>query len=185
MQTAIATIEGVSPYSQGSVFTSQKNEKESHEDYEKRCWRERLHTDKDGHVFIPPQAFKNCISEAAKYLSIQIPGKGKATYTKHFESGLLTPTPMRLPILVDDVTGVWRFVPADGRRGGTKRVWKCFPEIADWGGDIEFIIFDDTITKKVLEYHLQQAGKFIGLGVFRPRNNGYFGRFDVKKIVWG
>ena len=52
-------------------------------------WRERLHVNSDGYVFIPPMAFKNCISEIAKYRSDKIPGKRNATYTKHFESGVL------------------------------------------------------------------------------------------------
>jgi hypothetical protein len=31
----------------------------------------------------------------------------------------------------------------------------------------------------VFEHHLHEAGKFIGIGRFRPRNNGFYGRFDV------
>jgi hypothetical protein len=39
---------------------------------------------------------------------------------------------------------------------------------------------DDTITEEVFKLHIEQAGQFIGLGSFRPRNNGYYGRFKVK-----
>jgi hypothetical protein len=129
-------------------------------------------------------SFKNCISEAAKFLGMQIPGKGKATYTKHFEAGILVPEPVVLPVLAKDVEGIWLYVPSDGRRGGSKRVWKCFPVLQEWTGDVTFLVLDETITEEVFRYHLEQAGKFIGIGFFRPRNNGYYGRFAVERIQW-
>jgi len=79
---------------------------------------------------------------------------------------------------------IWLFVPADGKRGSGKRVEKCFPVIPEWQGDLAFYILDETITEDVFRYHLEQAGKFIGIGFFRPRNNGYFGRFEVVKMTW-
>ena len=185
MREAVATLKSVSPYSQSRYYNTEKLNKEIHADYEKRTWRDRLHVNKDGFVFIPPMAFKNCLSESAKYLSIQIPGKGKATYTKHFEAGVLCMDPLVLPIKKSEVEGEWLHVPSDGRRGGTKRVEKCFPVIHEWSGDVVFHILDDTITEDVFENHLTQAGQFIGLGRFRPRNNGYYGRFSVEEIVFG
>ena len=32
--------------------------------------------------------------------------------------------------------------------------------------------------------HLKEAGQFIGLGRFRPRKNGYYGRFEIVSIAW-
>jgi hypothetical protein len=135
-------------------------------------------------VFIPPTAIKNCLAEAAKYLGIQIPGRGKSTYTKHFEAGIMCMEPISLEIKAADVPGTWLFVPADGVRGSGKRVWKCFPTIQHWAANAIIHILDETITNDVFEKHLEQAGKFIGLGFFRPRNNGYWGRFSVKRVTW-
>lgn len=182
MKTIIANLKSISPYSQSKHYQVDKLPKEQSADYEKRTWRERLHTNKDGYVFIPPMAFKNCLSEIAKYLSVQIPGKGKATYTKHFEAGVLTIKELVLPIKKSDVPGEWFFVPADGKRGGGKRVEKCFPVIQEWQGEVEFHILDETITLDVFKQHLEEAGKYIGIGRFRPRNNGFYGRFSVEKI---
>ena len=184
MKIATAHLESASPYSQGRYYNVAKKSKESHADYEKRTWRERLHTDDDDNVVIPQMAFKNCVSEIAKYLSIQIPGKGKSTYTKHFEAGILVLEPLVLPIKKKDVRGQWNFVPSSGRRGDGSRVEKCFPVIDKWEGNVEFHIFDDTVTEDVFEDHLYQAGQFIGIGVFRPRNNGYWGRFKVHGVEW-
>jgi hypothetical protein len=183
MRQIIASLESVSPYSQSRFHNEPKLEKETHDDYEKRTWIKRLHVNDDGYVFIPPMSFKNCLSECAKYLSVQIPGKGKATYTKHFEAGVMVTDPLDLSVKPDDVNGEWLHVPSDGRRGGTKRVMKCFPQIPKWSGDVVFYIFDDTITGDVFKYHLDQAGKFIGIGRFRPRNNGFYGRFKVLDVV--
>lgn len=184
MRTAIATLKSVSPYSQSRHYAVDKLDKEIARDYERRTWRQRMHITDSGHVFIQPMAFKNCLSEAAKFLGIQIPGKGKSTYTKHFEAGVLVTDGLQLPILASDVEGEWLFVPSDGRRGGGSRVEKCFPVIREWSGAVTFYVLDETITPEVFEYHLRQAGQFIGIGRFRPRNNGFYGRFSVEGIRW-
>lgn len=187
MKTATAHLSSVSPYSQSRHVNKDefpKLDKESANDYEKRSWRERLHVNKDGNVYIPPMAFKNCIGEAAKYLSIQIPGKGKATYTKHIEAGVLVVDPLVLPIKKEEAEGEWLFLPSDGVRGSGKRVDKCYPVIQKWAGSVQFLIFDDTVTQDVFEHILSEAGKFIGIGRFRPRNNGFYGRFNVDRVDW-
>jgi hypothetical protein len=153
---------------------------------EERTWMERLHVDEKGEVFIPPNALKNMLSETAKYLSETVPGQGKARYTKHFEAGIMVVEPMRLGIKADSdkVQKQRLFVPADGRRGGKTRVWKNFPTILEWQTHAEIIVFDPMLCDKPEKIHeyLIHGGKFIGLLAFRPRNNGYMGRYEVKNF---
>lgn len=184
MKIATVSLTSASPYSQSKYHSTEKLPKEIAKDYEARTWRERLHYMDDGEVFIPPMAFKNCLAEAAKFLSIQIPGKGKSTYTKHFEAGVLVTDAVPLGVQKDDVPGEWLFLPSDGVRGSGKRVEKCFPRIEEWAAVVTFYILDDTITEEVFENHLRQAGQFIGIGRFRPRNNGFYGRFNVEAVKW-
>ena len=184
MKTAVAHLKSVSPYSQSKYISAKKPRDQTHADFEQEHWRERMHVDSSGIVFIPPMAFKNCLSEAAKYKSIQIPGKGKSTYTKHFEAGVLCFSPLSLGIKAKDVAAEVLHVPADGRRNGTKRVEKTFPLIPSWEGHVEFLVADEIIDEEVFRLHLEDAGKFIGIGRFRPRNNGYYGRFEVLGIKW-
>ena len=92
--------------------------------------------------------------------------------------------PLILPLKAEAVSGEWLFVPANGMRGNGKRVWRCFPRISTWEGQVKFVVLDETITRDVFFEHLQQAGAFIGIGRFRPRNNGYYGRFSVEKLEW-
>lgn len=198
MKTAIVRVFGDAPYSQSRPHLDEKKNKESAQDYEARTWRSRLHTDRDGYVVIPAMAFKNCLAEAAKFLSLQIPGKGKSTYTKHFESGILLFESTQIldgkgkPIHKDDcdkegspIYGDWIFTPSDGVPGSGKRVYRCYPVInPPWVTDINIVIADDSITEDVLAQHLEAAGNLIGIGRWRVRNRGLFGRFHSEILSW-
>lgn len=183
MKTYTAALKGTSPYSQSRHYTVEKLDKELPDAYDRRTWRHRMHVDESGVVFIPPMAIKNCLSEAAKFLGIQIKGKAKATYTKHFEAGIMVIDPVSLGIKADDVQSETLFVPASGKRGDGRRVDRVFPFIpAGWTGQATMHVIDETITEEVLRGHLTEAGRLIGIGRFRPRNNGYYGRFSVEKF---
>ena len=186
MKIAIAHLRSASPYGQNNFYDEPRGDggKESPADFETRTWRERLHYDDKGIVFIPPMAFKNCITEAARFLGRKIPGRRNATYTKHFEAGVLVLEGLSLGIHKNKVPGQWLFLPSDGVRGSGKRVKKCMPRIDQWEGKVTFHVLDDTITKDVFADHLREAGSFIGLGFFRPRNNGFWGRFTVQSVEW-
>ncbi len=184
MKLAECKLESATPYSQGRYYKTEKLPKELDAAYEERTWRERCHVNKDGLIIIPPMAFTNSLKEAARYLSLPIPGKNKQTFTKNFEAGVLVSEPLVLPIRKDEVLPEWLFVPSDGRRGGGRRVEKCFPLIPEWKGTVLFHILDDIITKDIFEKVLLTSGSLIGIGRFRPRNMGYYGRFTCKKMDW-
>ncbi len=191
MKTATVKLSGVSTYSQGRKIQSERKQQEDFRKHEERVWRERMHTDASGAVIIPPMAFKNCLSDAAKFLSMRVPGKGQKTYGGIIDSGIMVLQPSTIldakgkPVIAAEVDGEWLFVPSDGKRGGGSRVDKCFPVIREgWQVVIEFIVVNDMITDEVFTTHIETAGKFIGLGRFRPKNGGYYGRFVVDSIKW-
>lgn len=181
---ATVKLKSASPLSFSRMHQTEKLEKESPDDYEKRTWMERLHYDKDGEVFIPPMALKNCMNNAAKFLNIKIPGGagGKATYTKHVKAGVLAMYPIMLGISKDDIEHEWLPCSADGTPGGAKRVMKCFPIIHEWEAETIINVFDETVTRDVFKRVIEEAGKFIGLLRFRPMNGGYYGRFTVEGL---
>jgi hypothetical protein len=184
LKKAIVKLTSTTPMAQGKYHSAPKLERELPKDYEARTWKEKLHYDGDDIVYVSPMAIKNCLSETAKFLGRQIPGKGKSTYTKHFEAGIMIPGPMTLGIKRDDVTALWLFVPASGVRGDGKRVEKCFPVIHKWTGSVEAYITDEIITRDVFQDHFDASGKFIGLGSLRIRNNGIFGGFTAEVESW-
>lgn len=183
-------LESTSYYSQSKPVYSEKEPRENSKDYEERTWKERCHVNENeslgplGNVFIPPMAFANSIKEAAKYSSIQIPGKGKSTYTKHFDAGVMVIDPIVTDTHIDDVVKELLFVPSDGITGSGKRVWKNFPVIVKWEGDLTYYIADPTITESVFKQILTVAGSLIGIGRFRPRNRGYYGRYKLTNMEW-
>lgn len=184
---AIARVTGTAPLSQSRFHNTPALEKEGKDAYAQRTWREFCHFDRGGNVVITAMAWKNMLGEAAKFLSIQIPGKGKATYTKHFEAGVMvtdaTPIGWHRDEM-DDAICEALHLPADGVRGSGKRVMKYYPTFPHWSAAPAFHVFDDTITRDVFAQVLTHAGGFIGLGRFRPRNNGAYGRFVVDAIDW-
>lgn len=184
MKIITAVVRGTSPMSHSRMHEAPRLEKESHDDYERRTWREKLHYDDTGEVFIPPMALKMCLAEAAKMTGRQIPGRGKSTYTKHLEAGVLCMEPVPIGVHKDDCEPEWINANADGVRGSGKRVKRCFPHIpAGWKGKASFMILDETVTPKVLEEFLREAGSFVGIGRFRPRNGGMYGRFAVESVA--
>ena len=198
MKVVRAKLKSISPYSQSHVIGEPKLESETHDDYEKRCWRFRIHADSDGIVFIPPMAFKKALDAAAKYASLKVTGRGNATYTKHVESGTFLYDPLLLDVKRDDVPGEWLFLDANGKKGkqSSGRVLRCMPKVDHWDGYVTIHVLDETVlntkpkqedesSKKpitVLQHFLEVAGAMIGIGRFRPENGGFYGRFVVEEF---
>lgn len=185
MKTATVRLRSLSPYNQSRQHFTEKLEsgKEHPDAYERRTWREKGHYDEQGNMYIPPMAFKGAIASAAKLLSIPIPNRGKALYTKHFLSGIMVTDCLLLGVNKGDVQPQWLSMDGQGRKGGMG-VLKAFPHIEKWEGTIQIHVLDDTITKDIFERVLREAGNFTGIGQFRPANGGYFGRFEVVSIKW-
>lgn len=185
-RTLTAKLSSISPYSQSGFFASEKKPKETSADFEKRCWMERLHTDADGGVVIPQMALKYAIDEACKRLAIQVPGEGKTRYTKFMEAGYFIKTPPTLGIQAEDVTPETVWCSSTGKKGkdGGTRVQRIYGVIPNWTAEVLFWILDAKITEEVFEQSLESAGMFVGIGRFRPENQGYYGRFKVDSLKW-
>lgn len=182
MRTCTVTVTGQAPYSASRAHEEEKLPKETADAFEQRTWRSKAHVEK-GRVFIPPMAFKMGLDRAAKMIGRQIPGKGKATYTKFFESGVIVTD----PVFIADEAAIQKeriHANADGVRGSGKRVWRNFPRLDEWSGTVTFHIIADEITKEVFEEAATYAGLAVGVGRFRPERGGYFGRFTTDKFEW-
>ena len=115
----------------------------------------------------------------------QVPGRGKSTYTKSFVGGVIVEDDVVLAgCSKKDCPGVTINANADGKRGSGKRVKRTFPQWPKWSGVVKFAILDDAITKEVFERHFREAGRFVGVGRFRPENGGLNGRFRADKFAW-
>jgi hypothetical protein len=184
MKTITLKLNSLSPYSQSRYHGTEKLPKELSDAYEKRTWKEKGHWNKNGNMIIQPMMLANCIKESAKYLSLPIAGKGKSTYTKHFEAGILVTEQIILATTKDTVHENTVFCNADGKKGSGTRVMRSFPTALEWDGTATVYILDDIITQDIFEQVANTAGNLIGLGQFRPRNGGYFGRFKAEILDW-
>jgi hypothetical protein len=174
----------MAPYSQSRKHDRPRKEKETWDDYEQRTWREKCSTDDAGIVVIPAMAFKQALDKVAQRLGDQVPGKGKSTYTKHFAGGVICEQDVSLGTSKDSAPSITISANADGKRGSGKRVNRTFPQWPTWKGTARFAILDDTVTKPVFERHILEAGRFIGVGRFRPENGGLNGRFKPVAFRW-
>lgn len=185
IRTLIAKIEGVSPYSQSKAHDTPFLEKESHDDYDRRTWRQKAHTDKAGNIVIPAMSFKWAIAEAGRRLGLKVPGKRGQTYSKLILSGIIVTDNASTGIHITSAREEVVYANADGIRGSGRRVFRRFPLIdSGWTTSIEIHVIDDELPESVVEKCLAEAGNLIGLGRFRPERGGYLGRFDVLKTEW-
>lgn len=176
-------IVGMTPLSFGRAFVTPREQGEDADVYERRVWRERMHTTDAGEVYIPPLMMKRALEATARYMSESVPGKKRATFTKHFMAGCLIADPILLGIQAKDVACDRLLVASDGKpnsKGG--KVMRNFPLIPHWRGHVVVHLLDPVLQKhwdKVIEY-AENAGSFNGLGRFAPRVGGYYGRYTVE-----
>lgn len=183
----IATIElaGTTPIIQSRYHATPKGDREKPEDYEERTWINKAHINKDGFVFVPGPAVKMALAATAQRISMQVQGKGKATYTKHFVSGVQASGNLILDVKGADIKRADIVCDSDGKRGSGKKVIRFFPQIpSEWQGTIQMVVSDPLITDDIFRYHMIQTGISNGLGSFRVGTGGECGGFLVKSIVW-
>jgi hypothetical protein len=183
-------ITGISPYSASKYVQVPKIGGEKPDAFDDRTWFYKASVDADGNCVIPSAAFKFAMMNAAKYSNIQVEGRGKSTYTKHFTSGLMVTQTLDLGVKRDEIArdperySQTYMMNSKGVRGPGSRVPRRLPYFQKWAGEIEFIVLDPIIDKKVFETVITAAGQFIGVGQYRPEVGGDCGRFRVDKIEW-
>lgn len=185
MRVATIKIRGLTPYSPSKAFQSEKNEKESPEDFDKRCWKEHAHTNDKGEVVIPAVAVGLALANAAAYLSKGgfLKKKGSATWAQNFLCGLAVATsPTIGHNLADCKDPELVYSNADGRRGSGKRVWRRFPIFHEWAATLTVHILDDSIPEDVFSQVVDACGHFNGFGRYAPRVGGFLGRFIVEDL---
>lgn len=185
MRVAIVKVKSLTPYSQSRALESEKKREETHDDFDKRIWRERIHADEQGEVFIPPVAITQGMATAASYLGKggELKKKGAATWAQNFTCGLAVAEGPRIGMKADDARAERVYCHSDGRRGSGKRVWRTFPIFEKWAATFTIHILDDTIPEDIFERVVKAFGLFIGAGRYRPENGGYLGRFIVEKVT--
>lgn len=184
-------IEGLAPYSQSKALQSERADNESHDAHDKRCWRERIHADESGRVYVPARAFYSAVAGAAAHRGEKIKGKGGQQWGKKFLRGfrVVTPGPLTFrgkPVTVADMKGEPIFCASDAKKNSVAgKVWRIYPEIgAGWTTEFECWVVDPDITRERVEEYAEYAGLLMGVGRYRPEKGGEYGMFKVTTITW-
>ncbi len=177
------TIKGLSPYMQHRMDDLKLEQWEklrnpvmerpevSQEDAtraEYHCYR-----NKDGKCYIPSDQIRGALINAGSYLKAKVGGRSKSMKVIVAATFIPTPNEILLPDYdaIDKRSAVNRNVKA--------RVITVRPKWTNWKITFTLQIHEDTITKETITQLLEYAGKYVGIGSFRPTNNGMFGRFEM------
>jgi len=129
----------------------------------------------DGVVYQPATHLRGSLVNAGKDLRVK--GKGKATYSKLFASMvMIEPEAIEHKFTDFDVHVVRTVNPNTKGQNMTKR-----PRLKKWELDFEMIL-DDEIPEDVAKEALDRAGKYVGIGDWRPSTKGVHGKFQVVKF---
>lgn len=124
-------------------------------------------------VCIPAVYLKNCITEASK--QFKITGKGKSTYSKLVASTVdISPDMIELKAGKYEVFRISAVNPMTKGRMMTER-----PRFNKWGAEFEIIVNDPAVPVEVLNEILEHAGKYVGVGDWRPEKKGMHGKFMI------
>ena len=138
---------------------------------------DKLYLTEDGRPYLPGTYIRNALIEAGK--SIRIKGRGKSTYSKLLGSSLIVQPDN---IIINSSTG-WEPFTTTAVNPTTKgRVVVTRPMFKDWTLSFEAVVLDD-IPEEVFRNILDEAGRYVGIGDWRPAKKGMYGKFIVTKLL--
>lgn len=121
---------------------------------------------------IPAVYFRNSIVEASK--QFKIAGKGKSTYSK-----LVGATVDVLPEMISLTEKYVPFKIAAVNPMTKGRMMVTRPRFDKWSAEFEVILHDPSVPATVFHDILENAGKYVGIGDWRPEKKGMFGKFMI------
>lgn len=122
----------------------------------------------DGKFFIPSIHFKTAMVRASTDFKMQ----GKKSYKEYCKAGMFI-VPTEILITPQKYT-IYETPVVIGRA----RVLSWYPQFKEWTCKFTLQIADDFLDSTTLKEILVTAGKYKGIGNFRPE----FGRFEVTKF---
>jgi hypothetical protein len=179
-------IEGITPYMQHRMDDVkleewEKNRKqiierpdvaiEDAKRAEYHCYR-----NKDGQCFIPAEQMRIALINGGTYLKSKVGTRTKSM--KGIIAAVLQVAPEQVLIPeydeIDKRSAVNRNVKA--------RVMVVRPKWTKWEAEFDMLLDNGTLTKEMLTELVNVTGNYVGIGSYRPTNNGYFGRFKLIDI---
>jgi hypothetical protein len=130
--------------------------------------QKRLYLDSQGRICQPATHLEACMVKSASDFKFA----GKKTYKDVFKSGVFVD-----PLMIRHAKADWA-VDKQSVVVQRARILRCRPRFDDWELSFQIILRDDRIQPLVVRDILKSAGKYVGIGDYRPR----YGQFDVVKF---
>ena len=136
-----------------------------------------MYWDKDIGPFLPTQNIRATMIEGAR---VNKRGKDVASGSIILEPR--TALAYKGPRDPEQLFSRPEFVDSRGVVVQRQRIMRYRPRFNDWACEVEIHFDPEKIDEADLMVSLENAGKYVGLGDFRPAKNGTFGRFEVAKV---
>ena len=185
MKTYKIEIEGKTPYMQHrmddtalEVWEKQRKfiierPEVSKEDLDRALYHS--YSDEEG-FYIPSEQIRQAMINAGALTKSKVGNAKKSMKNIVAAMFYIEPEKIRLnaDVVVDKRSAVNRNIKA--------RIITIRPRWNVW--EVKFIlkVDNDTITSETIKQIITHAGDYIGIGSYRPQNNGQFGRFNLKSF---
>lgn len=158
-----------------ALTSKRKKTDEDHELIKHKDWKGALYYRKDIGPYMPGINIKACLVNAAKLNKLGQAVK-RGVVINEMECALNYKGPRDIEDLYQD-----DFVDTRSVVVGTSRLMRTRPIFQEWALEFSLIFSDEILSLDDVLMIVDRAGKFIGLGDYRPDKGGPFGTFEVKK----
>lgn len=164
-------VRGVRPLLQNKFPEESKNNLPSKKgkNYDDRAEAEkRLEKNNDNIICQPASHFEAAMIRSA----VEFKFEGRKSYKDLFKGGVFV-SPDMIPHKKQKYTIDKRPVSVN-----RSKIWRCRPRFEKWELAFQVTILDDRIQPRTVKDVLENAGKYLGIGDYRPR----FGLFEIVKF---
>ena len=148
---------------------------EVHEPDEKRALY-HMYIDDDGIPFIPAEQLLGAFINAGGFIKSKVGNSKKSM--KNIVAAMFSIIPDKITL-----TAEWKVDKRSAVNKNIKaRVIVIRPRWDEWETEFILEVDNDTITKQMVNTIIEYAGQYVGIGSFRPTNNGPFGRFMLTEL---
>lgn len=130
-----------------------------------------------GKCYIPAEQLRIAFINGGTYLKSKVGTRTKSM--KGIIAAVLMISPEEITIpdydVIDKRSAVNRNIKA--------RVMVIRPKWLTWQAEFDMILDNGTLTKEMITELINVTGNYVGIGSYRPTNNGYFGRFKLIDIT--
>jgi hypothetical protein len=130
----------------------------------------------EGLCYIPADHLRNSLINAGTYMKSKVGGRSKSM--KVIVAATFVPTPEQILITDYDVIDKRSTV----NRNVKARVITIRPKWTNWEAEFTLNVYEPSITAETVTQLINYAGSYVGIGSYRPTNNGMFGRFELENI---